>query len=231
MKIIIPMSGFGERFKAAGYKVPKPLILVDNKPIIAHVIEMFGITNDFIFICNKEHLETTNMYNVLEKYAPNNKIISIEPHKKGPVFAVTKAFEFIDDNEKVIVNYCDFCCFWNFSSFIKWSTRNKSDGAIPSYRGFHPHSLGSTNYAYLKVVEDQVLELQEKKPFTQNKMEEFASSGTYYFKKGWMIKKYFTELIKENINIKGEFYCSLVYNLIISTTYNDCIMFRRITIF
>ena len=41
MQIIIPMSGLGERFRRAGYKVPKPLIEIDGKPIIAHVIDMF----------------------------------------------------------------------------------------------------------------------------------------------------------------------------------------------
>ena len=40
MQIIIPMSGFGERFRKVGYKVPKPLIEIEGKPIIAHVIDM-----------------------------------------------------------------------------------------------------------------------------------------------------------------------------------------------
>ena len=34
VQIIIPMSGVGQRFVDAGYKTPKPLIIVDNKPII-----------------------------------------------------------------------------------------------------------------------------------------------------------------------------------------------------
>ena len=58
MQIIIPMSGFGERFRAAGYKVPKPLIKVHGKPIIHHVIDMFPGEEDFTFICNEVHLGT-----------------------------------------------------------------------------------------------------------------------------------------------------------------------------
>ena len=38
VQIIIPMSGLGIRFKNAGYNEPKPLIMVDGKPIIEHVI-------------------------------------------------------------------------------------------------------------------------------------------------------------------------------------------------
>ncbi|SVE52845.1 uncharacterized protein METZ01_LOCUS505699, partial [marine metagenome] len=52
MQIVIPMSGFGERFRRAGYSVPKPLIEVDGKPIIQYVIEMFPGEENFIFICN-----------------------------------------------------------------------------------------------------------------------------------------------------------------------------------
>ncbi len=56
MKIIVPISGFGERFCRAGYKVPKPLVEIDGKPIVAHVVDMFAGKSDFIFICNQEHL-------------------------------------------------------------------------------------------------------------------------------------------------------------------------------
>ena len=50
MQIIIPMSGFGERFRSAGYDTPKPLIEVDGKPIIEHIVEMFPGNTNFIFI-------------------------------------------------------------------------------------------------------------------------------------------------------------------------------------
>ena len=55
MKIIIPMSGFGEDLKGQVIKVPKPLIGVESKPIISHVIDLFGKDNgNLFFICNEE---------------------------------------------------------------------------------------------------------------------------------------------------------------------------------
>jgi 4-diphosphocytidyl-2C-methyl-D-erythritol kinase len=46
VQIIIPMSGLGQRFIDAGYSDPKPLIQVDGKPIIEHVVNLFpGETN------------------------------------------------------------------------------------------------------------------------------------------------------------------------------------------
>ena len=61
MQIIIPMSGVGERFKKAGYADPKPLIQINGKTIIEHVIDLFPGEDDFIFICNQEHLKNTKM--------------------------------------------------------------------------------------------------------------------------------------------------------------------------
>ena len=52
MKIIIPMSGIGNRFLKAGYKDIKPLIEVDGKTIVEHAIDIFPQEEDFIFICN-----------------------------------------------------------------------------------------------------------------------------------------------------------------------------------
>ena len=56
MHIIIPMSGIGKRFIDAGYTDPKPLIVVDGKPIIEHVCNLFPGENKFTFICNAKHL-------------------------------------------------------------------------------------------------------------------------------------------------------------------------------
>ena len=50
MQIVIPMSGFGERFRKAGYSVPKPLIMIDGKTIIQYVVEMFPGEKDITFI-------------------------------------------------------------------------------------------------------------------------------------------------------------------------------------
>ena len=60
MQIIIPMSGVGQRFIRKGYQMPKPLINVEGKPIIHHVIDLFPGETNFKFICNKEHILKTD---------------------------------------------------------------------------------------------------------------------------------------------------------------------------
>lgn len=217
MQIIIPMSGFGERFRRSGFDVPKPLIEIEGKPIIAHVIDMFPDETDFLFICNLEHLNNPsyNMRNILNKYCPTGRIAGIPPHKLGPINAIKQVKYLIDMERPVVVNYCDFTCFWDWNHFKSTVTALNCDGAIPAYKGFHPHSLGDTNYAYLRESKNWLLDIQEKKPFTDNRMEEYASSGTYYFSSGRKMSYAFEETLDKNINVNGEYYVSLAYKILL----------------
>lgn len=212
MQIVIPMSGVGRRFINAGYTDIKPLIPVDGKPIIEHVVNLFPGESNFLFICNQEHLDQTPLRGVLERIALQAEIVSIPPHKKGPVYAVAQVFDRVKDEDEVIVNYCDFSKGWDYAAFLKEMRARKADGGVTAYKGFHPHMLGKTNYAFMREENGWILEIQEKKPFTDHRMQEFASDGTYYFKSGGIVKKYFQVLLDQGPDLNGEYYVSLVYN-------------------
>jgi NDP-sugar pyrophosphorylase family protein len=213
MQVVIPMSGFGERFRRAGYAIPKPLIPVCGRPIIGHVVDMFPNVEDVIFICNKNHINEPSfkMEQTIREVCPKGRIVVVEPQKLGPVQAVLSASSEIDLTRQTIINYCDFTCYWNFDHFTQYVNELKCDGAIPAYTGFHPHMLGSTNYAYLKQIDGWVTDIREKKPFTDHPMEEYASSGTYYFRSGKLALDYCRRAVAENLSLNGEFYVSLVY--------------------
>lgn len=232
MQIVIPMSGFGERFRRAGYAVPKPLIEVDGKPIIGHVIDMFPGETDFIFICNEDHLANPDyrMAQILKDLCPTGKVIGIPAHKLGPIHAVRQIEHLLDLDRPVVVNYCDFTCYWNWDHFKSFVAETACAGAIPAYKGFHPHTLGTTNYAYIKEAADEnsrqvssddigvassrsvwAFDIQEKQPYTDNRMEEFASSGTYYFASAKIMSDAFKQTIDQNMNVGGEYYVSLAY--------------------
>jgi dTDP-glucose pyrophosphorylase len=213
VQIVIPMSGFGERFRRAGYTVPKPLIEVDGKPIIAYVIDMFPGESDFLFICNEDHLANPSyrMEETLRQYSPSGRIIGIPAHKLGPIHAVRQAEHLIDTEVPVVVNYCDFTCYWDWQHFKAFVEHTQCKGAIPAYKGFHPHTLGSTNYAYIRETNGWVEDIQEKQPYTSNRMEEYASSGTYYFASGNIMREAFRSTMEKQLNVGGEYYVSLAY--------------------
>lgn len=215
MKLVIPMSGQGSRFAKVGYTVPKPLILVEGKPIIAHVLDMFPGENDVIFICSEEHLETTNMREILKGLKPEASIVSMPSRKKGPIYAMTFAYDLINDDEDVMVSYCDFTQNWDYSA-VKTELENRNIvGAVPAYTGFHPHLLHKNLYGGMLVDDNNIMQdYREKYSFTENPENSHHSGGAYYFKSGALMKKLFNDVMEQNIEVGGEHYVSLAYYLL-----------------
>jgi len=209
------MSGFGERFRRAGFDLPKPLIEVEGKRIIEHVVELFDEDSDFIFVVNQDHLEDSafQLRQILEKVAPKGRIIAIAPHRLGPVHACLAASSHLDLEAEIVVNYADFSCLWNFEEFVANVRDEQLDGAVPAYRGFHPHSAGTTNYAYIQETNLRLTQIREKQPFTSDKTQEFASTGTYFFRTAGLMVEYFEMVIKGQISVSGEFYASSAFDL------------------
>jgi NDP-sugar pyrophosphorylase family protein len=217
------MSGHGKRFQDAGYTIPKPFIEVDGKPMIYHVLDLFPGEKKITCICNIDHLDEVPIIEVIKKYSESITIEFIHSHKLGPVYAVSQIFDSIQNDEEVIVSYCDYGTVWNYNEFLKFVRENKLDGAIPSYRGFHPHMLGTDNYAFVKLKENSdflIQNIREKQPFTENRMEEYASNGTYYFRTGSILKTYFKYAIENDIQLNGEYYVSLVYKKMLEDSFS-----------
>jgi NDP-sugar pyrophosphorylase family protein len=225
MKVVIPMSGMSSRFSCSGYQLPKYLIEVDGKTVIKHIVDLYPKNTEFIFIINDKNANDTNIIEVLKNFDISNRKIKIIPsHKLGPVYTVSHVFDWIDDDEQVVVNYCDFSMYWDYNDFENFVNESQCDGCVVCYTGFHPHMLGSDNYAFCKVDKNnKILKIREKQPFTNNKMSEYASTGTYYFKKGKYVKKYFKQMMNENINLSGEYYVSLIYNFLCSDNLNSLV--------
>ena len=221
MKVIIPMAGLGQRFVDAGYKNPKPFIWVDNDYIISKIVKMFNKEDEIIFICNTRHLKETDMHDRLRRLHKKSKVVSVPEHNRGPVFTMIPYMDLINDDEQVIVCYCDNPLLWNYNDFKNWVNKTKTDGCVLTHTGFHPHRLASTYMAYCKMDGDRMIEIKEKEPYTDNHWTEHASTGVYYFKKGSYIKKYFQEEIDKKIkHTNGEYYVTLVYNLLIKDNLN-----------
>ena len=211
------MSGMSSRFSRSGYQLPKYLLNVDGKTVIQHIVELYPKDSEFIFIMNDKNATETNILDVIERFnLPNSQTKVIPSHKLGPVYTVSHVFDWIDDEEQVVVNYCDFSIYWNYQKFEEFINDTQCDGCVVCYTGFHPHMLGDDNYAFCKTDKsNKILEVREKQPFTNNKMNEFASAGNYYFRKGKYIKQYFRQMMDADSNLNGEYYVSLIYNFLI----------------
>lgn len=220
MQIVIPMTGYGSRFVAAGYKDLKPLIRVNHKPILKWIIDgMYPEEKNILFVCRKSHLQDIEgLEETLKAIAPTAKIYAIDNWvKKGPVYDILRAAEMIDDTNAVFVNYCDFYMSWNWGNFKKTLEKRDPDGCIPCYTGFHPHLMVTKNvYASCLVdQDDNLIEIREKYSFDKDKTKARHSPGNYYFKTGAYLKKYCQKLVDSQQEINGEYYASMPFNFMV----------------
>ena len=202
LNILIPMAGAGTRFKEAGYIFPKPLIEIDNKPMIQWVIESLKLEGNYIFIVQKQHQEKYNINSVLKILKPNCKIIELDHITEGAACTTLLAKKFINSGNPLIIANSDQYILWNSIKSMYNFNSKKIDGGILTFEAIHP------KWSYAKVDKNNLVsEVAEKKVISKN-----ATVGVYYWKKGSDYVKYAESMIKKNLRIKNEFYVCPVYN-------------------
>ena len=126
----------------------------------------------------------------------------------------------IKNDSNIIISYCDFLIDWDYKKFKR--EIYGYDGAIVSFRGFHPSSFTGTLYCYLKIKNKLITELREKKSFTTKPSNEFASTGIYYFKNFGIFKKNGYRALEDKKMVKKykEIYVSLPYTYLLNEKTN-----------
>ena len=214
-QLVIPMSGMGTRFIAAGYGLPKPLIEVAGKPIIQHVLEMYPNWQNILFIVNSEHFNNKklNLEKKLLQLAPASKTHVVAPHKLGPTHAVLEARDSLINDGPIVINYCDFAGIFDLEEYERKIFHY--DSVLLTYTGFHPHMLRSTKFAYLKKIDNEFVDIQEKQSYTDSPMEEEASAGAYSFRNRQLLLDSIATQIKNGFILNDELYTSLTVKALI----------------
>jgi HAD superfamily hydrolase (TIGR01509 family) len=202
--IVIPMAGEGSRFAKNGYTFPKPLIDVNNKPMIQVVIDNLNMGNQakFIFICRKHHVEKYNLIHLLKAYSSNCEIIIIDEKTEGAACSILLAKEFINNEEHLILANSDQFMEWDSNQFMYSMIADEIDAGICTFKSTHP------KWSFAKLNnEGFVCKVAEKDPISDN-----ATTGIYYWKKGSDFVKYAEQMIEKDIRINNEFYTCPVFN-------------------
>lgn len=202
LNVIIPMAGAGSRFAQAGYTFPKPLILVNNKPMIQVVVENLGLEAKYNFIVQKSHNEKYNLDSMLNLISPNCNIVETEGITEGAACTALLAREFINNENPLFFANSDQFVEWNPVEFMYHMQETNSDGGIVTFESAHP------KWSFAKCNEYGIVqEVAEKKPISTD-----ATVGFYYWKHGSDFVKYADQMIQKNIRVNSEFYVCPVFN-------------------
>lgn len=208
MQVLIPMSGQGTRYKKAGYHQPKPLIPVSGRPIIERLLEKFPSEWPVTFVMADNHRDT-ELPSFLSQLRPQAQQLFIPAHSQGPSYAIKAALPKLNPTLAVLVSYCDYGFKWDPWDFADFVKHSQCQAALLSYRGFHAHYLSPVTYAFSRMDGELVREVKEKGSFTNNRENEFASAGAYYFDSVQTLTQAIAAQEQLNLSLNGEFYTSL----------------------
>ncbi len=209
INILIPCAGLGSRFAAAGYTFPKPLIEVNNKPMIQVVVDNLNIKGKYIFLVLKEHYEKYSLKYLLPLICGKNscEIVIVDTVTEGAACSALLAKHLINNNDELLIANSDQHIDWAEEHFLNFVRNRKADGAIITFTASHP------KWSFCLVDENTglITEVAEKRPISQN-----ASVGIYYWQKGSDFVDSAEEMIKQNIRVNNEFYIAPTYNILIN---------------
>ena len=202
MKVLIPMAGAGSRFAAAGYTFPKPLIEVNNKPMIQTVVENLNVDAEFVFVVQKEHYDKYHLKALLELIAPGCRIVQTDGMTEGAACTALLAKDFIDNDEPLLFANSDQFLEWDSNEFLYSMMADEVDGGMVTFTATHP------KWSFAKLGDDGfVSEVAEKKPISN-----IATTGIYYWSKGSDFVKYAEQMINKDLRVNNEFYVCPVFN-------------------
>jgi NDP-sugar pyrophosphorylase family protein len=209
LNIVIPMAGRGSRFSQ--FNLPKPLINIDNKPMIWHAIKSLELKGNYIFITRKydDYLLNLELNNILNEVAPDCIIIEIDYVTDGPACSALLAKEYINNNNPLFITNCDRISEWDSNEFLNAVGQEDIDGLVVTWDNI------ATTESFIELDKNGYgIRLVEKEIISDHPL-----NGMHYWKKG----KYFVEstekLIQKNIRTNNEFYISTTYNQMIEDGY------------
>ena len=215
LNIVIPMAGAGSRFQQAGYTFPKPLIDINNRPMIELVVNNININANYIFIVQKEHRHKDNLDTLLNLITKKCQIIEVDHITEGAACTALLAKELINNDKPLFFANSDQYVEWDSNEFMYKMNETNCDGGIVTFKSTHP------KWSFVKKNElGYVTEVAEKNPISDE-----ATVGFYYWKHGSDFVKYAEQMIKLGKRINNEFYICPVYNEAIAdnkkiNTYN-----------
>jgi NDP-sugar pyrophosphorylase family protein len=203
LQITMPIGGSGKGFADHGYTFPKPLVEVNDKPMIEVVINNLMPTEDheFVFCVRKEHIQRYAMTDMLQLISPGCRVVQMEGDTGGALCSVLLAIDCLDRDAELLIVNSDQVVDARIDDFLSRARAGNWDGYIMTFPSTHP------KWSFAKEEEGQVVAVAEKRPISNN-----ATSGLYYFKSAGLFLEAAEKTILKNATVQGEFYVCPVYN-------------------
>ena len=208
------MSGRGQRFKDAGYVLPKPLIDVNGKPMIKRVVDNLNLVGRYIFLVLKEQYDDYNLKEVLSfTGAISSEIVIVDKVTDGAARTCLLAKHLIDNDDQLVIANSDQLVDWEPENFLEIMIKDAADGGILTF------TAHESKWSFAKVMPQTniITEVAEKNPISNK-----ATAGIYWFKHGRYFASAAEQMINKNIRTNNEFYVCPIFNELIELGHKIC---------
>ena len=133
MKVVILAGGFGTRLSEYTNTIPKPMVKINGKPILLHIIKFYakyGFKNFYIALGYKGEIIRKSF----EKKFSNLNINLIDTGKNTMTGGRLKRLKKYIGKETFMMTYGDGLCDVNLNKLLKFHKRNKKLATLTAVR-------------------------------------------------------------------------------------------------
>ncbi|WP_349367889.1 glycosyltransferase family 2 protein [Salinarimonas sp.] len=206
LNIVVPMAGRGQRFVDAGYSRPKPLIPVNDRPMIELVIANLRPrrAHRFHFLVQAEHLRRHDLGAMLRAWAPGCSVVPVDGVTEGAACTVLLARALVDEDAPLMIANCDQYVDVDIERYL--DALADADGLIMTMWADDP------KWSFVRRDgSGRVAEVVEKRVVSNE-----ATVGVYNFRSGADFLRAADAMIAADERVNGEFYVAPVYNRLIA---------------
>lgn len=223
MKInLVPMAGEGQRYKDAGFIIPKPFIDVDGIPMVVRACKALPQADKNIFVCRKHHLEDYPIKDILEKYLNNVVIVTIDELTEGQAITCMAARDYIPDDAILNIGASDNDMIYDERVVDEMYKNTDLDGWIWTFRDNPAVLQNPKMYGWVETETktNKATRVSCKIPISENPMSDHAIIGAFTFKKAKTFFDSVTDMIESNFRINNEFYVDIAFDFAIKSGFN-----------
>lgn len=206
MQIIIPLCGNGERFSKKGYTIPKPMIPVNGKEMIRHVLDNLSIDphHDALSILYGPHLVHCGFIELVKQHYPFIYMIPLSKSTAGAAETVQMGIDILM-NESNRMDPCLLLDCHTAYAFDIIGTAKAAQANAVFY--FHDATTdGATKYSYICMDEKQHCITA----IAGQKISDTANTGGYLFAHLHELHDYCHDVVTNNVRYNNEHSISCV---------------------
>ena len=213
------MAGIGTRFLKKNYITPKPLILINNKPMFYYATKSLPKSNKNIFICNNKLKKYPIFKSTIKEFFKKSKIIYIKRKTSGQASTCNLATKFIKNNSKIFYSSCDYqfkidrskcdqlLSYCDIVVFTNKPTKNH----ISNYKQYGWVKKGKKN---------SIIEIECKNKVSNKLNKDLVVVGSFVFKNKKIFINSYNEMIRQRHMVNNEYFMDTLIKYSIKLNYN-----------